>query len=84
MGKLNKTLKSTLLKKKRIRADKKGKKIILAAKWVDREFIDNLKIRSRLNRNWRHAKKNNLHADIQKECREKYLHQKEKIYNYGK
>ena len=45
---------------------------------MDIELIDNLKIRSRLNRNWRHAKKNNLHADIQEECRKKYLHQKKK------
>ena len=41
-------------------------------------MIDNLKIRSRLNRNWRHAKKNNFLADIKDECRKKYLHQKEK------
>ena len=58
--------------------DKRGKKIILAAKWVDNELIDNLKIRSRLNRNWRYAKENNLPMEIQEECRKKYMHQKTK------
>ena len=69
MNKLNRTLRTVLLKKKRIKVDKKGKKIILAAQWVDKELIDNLKIRSRLNRNWRHIKKNNLQIEIQEECR---------------
>ena len=64
------------MKKKRIKVDKKGKKIILAAKWVDGELIDNLKIRLRLNRNWRYAKRNNLPQEIQEECRKKYIHQK--------
>ena len=68
MEKLKKTLNTTLLKRKRIRIDRKGKKILLAAKWVDTEMVDNLKVRSRLNRNWRFAKKNNLPLDIQKEC----------------
>ena len=49
---------------------------LLATKWVDDELIVNLKIRSRLNRNWRFAKKNNLPKEIQKECRKKYMHQK--------
>ena len=51
MNKLNRTLNTVLLKKKRIKLDKKGKKIIIAAKWVDNELVNNLKIRSRLNRN---------------------------------
>ena len=78
MEKLKRTLNTTLLKGKRIRIDRKGKKIILAAKCVDKEMVDNLKIRSRLNRNWRFAKKNNLPLDIQKECRDKFMHQKNK------
>ena len=56
MEKLKRTLNTTLLKRKRIRIDKKVKNIILAAKWVDKELIDNLKIRSRLNRNRKFAK----------------------------
>ena len=73
MNKLNRTLRIELLKKKRLKVGKKGKKIILAAKWVDNELIENLKIRSRLNREWRKAKKDNLHIEIQEECRRKYL-----------
>ena len=76
MEKLKKTLNTTLLKRKRIRIDGRGKKVILAAKWVDKELTDNLKIRSRLNRNWRFAKKNNLPLDIQEECKGKYMHLK--------
>ena len=43
MGKLKRTLNTVLLKRKRIKLYNKGKKIILAAKWVDNELVDNLK-----------------------------------------
>ena len=43
---------------------------------MDNELIDNLNLRSKLNRNWRQAVKDNLHPDIQKEYRLKYLQQK--------
>ena len=76
MSKLNDAVKIVLLKKKRIRVKKKGNKILLAAKWVDNELIDNLKLKSILNRKWRKAKKDNLHTDIQEEFRIDYLNQK--------
>ena len=60
MSKLNDTVKTVLLKKKRIKVKKKVDKILLAAKWVDNELIDNLKLKSILNRKWRKAKKDNL------------------------
>ena len=63
---MNDTLKIVLLKKKRIKVKKKGNKILMAAKWVDNELIDNLKLRSVLNRNWRQAKKDNLHPVFKK------------------
>ena len=43
MKKSNTTLKSILFKRKRIKVEKKGNKILLAAKWVDKELIENLK-----------------------------------------
>ena len=78
MSKLNDTVKTVLLKKKRIRVKKKGNKILLAAKWVDNELIDSLKLNSIINRKWRKAKKDNLQTDIQEELRIDYLNQKKR------
>ena len=64
MNKLKRTLSLKLHKKKRIKLDKKGKKIILAAKWMDKELVGNLKTKSRLNRNWRYAKKNKFPREV--------------------
>ena len=76
MSKLNDTVKTVLLKKKRIKVKKKGNNILLAAKWVDNELIDNLKLKSILNRKWRKAKKDNLNTVIQEELRTEYFNQK--------
>ena len=83
MSKLNDTVKTVLLKKKRIKVKKKGDKILLAAKWVDNELIDNLKLKSILNRKWRKAKKDSLNADSQEEFRIDYLNQKKSYYPNG-
>ena len=50
----------TLKKSKKIKIGKKGRKTIRAAEWVDQELNDNIKLRIRLNKNWRFARKNNL------------------------
>ena len=63
------TLDSTLKREKRIKLGRKGKKTILAAEWVDQELIDSIKLRSRLSRNWRYARKNGLSEDIQEELK---------------
>ena len=65
MNKMKETLNQKLFKKKRIKLNKKGKKIILAAKWMDEELVENLKTKSRLNRNWRYAKKNEFPKEVQ-------------------
>ena len=51
MRKMKRTLNSVLLKRKRVRVGRDGKKKILAAEWVDDELIRNIKLRSRLSRN---------------------------------
>ena len=76
MKKMKMTLDSVLKRKKRIKLGRKGKKTILAAEWVDQELIENIKLRSRLSRNWRYARKNNLTEEIQEECKKKYQSQK--------
>ena len=69
MGKMKRTLNSVLLRRKRIKLGRKGKKAILAAEWVDKELIENIKLRSRLSRSWRFSRKNNLPKEIQEECK---------------
>ena len=51
---------------------------MLATKWVDKELIENLKLKSKLNRTWRYMKNNNYQETLQEESRQKYLQQKEK------
>merc|ERR1712121_41913 len=47
-----------------------------AAEWVDLELIENIKLRMKLNRNWRYSRKENQPAITQEEFRQKYEYQK--------
>ena len=78
MEKMKTVLNITLKKEKRICTGQKGKKTILAAEWIDPEMIKNLKLRSKMNRNWRYARKNELAMEVQEEYKEEYLKQKKK------
>ena len=49
----------------------KGKTTLLAAEWVDQELIENIKIRSKLSREWRKARRKKEPEEIQKECSER-------------
>ena len=55
----------------------------MAAEWVDQELIDNIKLRNRLSKNWRFARKNDLAKEVQEESKRKYEHQKKTDSNYG-
>ena len=57
MKKLKISVNLTLRKRKKIRVGKKGNKVIRAAEWVDQDLMDNIRLRIRLNRNWRFARK---------------------------
>ena len=48
-----------------IRVGRKENKVIRAAEWVDQELMENIRLRMRLNRNWRFARKNNLPEIVQ-------------------
>ena len=43
---------------------------------MDQELIDNIKLRNRLSKNWRYARKNDLAKEVQEECKRKYEFQK--------
>ena len=44
-------------RRKKIKPGGKKKMKLLAAEWVDRELLENIKLRSRLSREWRYARK---------------------------
>ena len=65
MKKINILVNLTLRKRKKIRVGRKENKVIRAAEWVDQELMENIRLRMRLNRNWRFARKNNLPEIVQ-------------------
>merc|ERR1711874_515461 len=75
MGKIKTTLDSTLRKKKRIKVGGKGKNVILAADWVDKELIRNIKLRTSYSRQWRIVRKNKSPAVVIEQCKRRYLKQ---------
>ena len=72
MKKLKISVNLTLRKRKKIRVGRKGNKVIRTAEWVDQELMENIRLRMRLKRNWRFARKNNLPEIVQQEYKQKY------------
>ena len=62
-------------RKKRIKLGSKNKVKLLAAEWVDSELIENIKMRSKLSREWRHARKRKEPIIIIEQYKRRYLHQ---------
>ena len=62
-------------RKKRIKLRSKNNVKLLAAEWVDSELIENIKIRSKLSREWRHARKRKEPFKIIEQYKRRYLHQ---------
>merc|ERR1711874_360263 len=74
MGKMKKTLNSTMRGKKKIKlGDKKNK--MLAAEWVDEELIRNIRLRTYYSSVWRIARKNKSPPEIIEKYKERYLKQ---------
>ena len=63
-GKDEKTLNSTMRRKKKIKIGDKKKNLMLAAEWVDEELIRNIKLRTLYSREWRIARKNKSPPEI--------------------
>ena len=70
------TLNYTMRKIKKIKTGSKGKNLVLAAAWVDKELRDNIKLRSCYSREWNKAKRNNSQPELIEICKRKYLKQK--------
>ena len=76
IDKIKTSVDSTMKRRKKIRpGGKKGIKL-LAAEWIDRELLDNIKLRSKLNREWRYARKRSEPKEILKQYEQRYLKQK--------
>merc|ERR1711874_18101 len=75
-NKLKTSLNSTIKRKKRIKPGVKKKIRLLAAEWVDNELLKNIKLRSKLSREWRHARKRGEPTIIIDQYEKRYLHQK--------
>merc|ERR1711874_576147 len=65
-----------LRRRKVIKLAGKGKVKLISAPWVDTELIDNIKIRSYLNKEWRKARARKEPDRILKLYKERYLKQK--------
>ena len=78
MKKIKSTLDVTLKKKKKIKIGKNKNQLVLAAEWVDTELIENIKLRSRLSRRWRLARKNKEPEEVQNRYKEEYEKQQRK------
>ena len=76
IDKLKVSVNSTMKRRKKLRPGGKRKMKLLAAEWVDKELLENIKLRSKLSREWRHARKRNEPAKIIKQYEKRYLHQK--------
>merc|ERR1711913_63681 len=76
MKKLKSSIDQNLRRRKVIKLAGKGKVKLISAPWVDTELIDNIKIRSYLNKEWRDARARKEPENILKIYKERYLKQK--------
>ena len=76
MKKLKSSIDENLRRRKVIKLAGKGKVKLISAPWVDTELIDNIKIRSYLNKEWRKARARKEPDSILKMYKERYLKQK--------
>merc|ERR1711874_627606 len=76
MSKLKTSIDETMKRKKMIKLGGKGKLKLISAEWVDKELIDNIKLRSKLSREWRLARKREEPVEIPRQYKNRYLEQK--------
>ena len=68
MKKIKISQEKILKKSKSIQVGRKGATRVAAAEWVDKELIDNIKIRRELSRRWRIARKKGEPQEILNNC----------------
>merc|ERR1711874_340497 len=78
MEKIKTSVNSTMKRRKKIRPGRKLELTLLAAEWIDRELIDNVKLRSKFSREWRYARKREEPKEILEQYKQRYLKQKSK------
>merc|ERR1711895_189532 len=76
MSKLKSTIDETLKRRKRIKVAGKNQTRMISAPWVDQELIDNIKLRSYLNKEWKIARARGEPKEILEEYKERYMRQK--------
>merc|ERR1711913_256740 len=76
MSKFKTSIDETMKRRKMIKLGGKGKLRLISAAWVDKELIDNIKLRSKLNREWRMARKRKEPDEVLKQYERRYLNQK--------
>merc|ERR1712179_212032 len=77
MGKIKTSVEYTMRKKKKRKSG--GKKLTLkAAPWMDDELIVNIKLRSRLSREWRYSRKREDPEEVVERYKRDYMDQKSK------
>merc|ERR1711913_265927 len=76
MKKLKSSIDQNLRRRKVIKLAGKGQVKLISAPWVDTELIDNIKIRSYLNKEWRNARARKEPENILEIYKERYLKQK--------
>merc|ERR1711874_780413 len=76
MNKLKTSIDENLKRRKIVKLGGKGKIKLISAPWVDNELIENIKLRTKLNKEWRMARKRGEPERILKIFKEMYLKQK--------
>merc|ERR1711874_775665 len=76
MSKLKTSIDETMKRRKMINLGGKGKLKLISAEWVDKELIDNIKLRSKLSREWRLARKRKEPVEVLRQYKRRYLEQK--------
>merc|ERR1711874_269169 len=76
MSKLKTSIDETMKRRKIVKLGGKGKLKLISAPWVDKELINNIKLRSKLNKEWRMARKRKEPDEVLKKYERRYLDQK--------
>ena len=75
MKKIKISQEKILKKSKRIKVGRKGDTRVAAAEWVDEELIENIKIRGKLSRRWRIARKKGEPQEVLNNYEKEYKQQ---------
>ena len=76
MNKLKSSIDENLRRRKVVKLAGKGQVKLISAPWVDSELIDNIKLRTCLNKDWRKARARGEPDRVLNILKERYLKQK--------